>query len=139
MVVALTTAESSPQGLNRGIGRSIAEHRSRAGYSIGDFAAMVGIKYERYKTIEYGRYRISAIDCWRIADALNIGIDELIGRPVPKKGCGVFTADADQVELLECFRNSDDEQKRALLLTARAFSGEATGREGACSTSGREP
>ncbi|MBR3721859.1 MAG: helix-turn-helix transcriptional regulator [Selenomonadaceae bacterium] len=64
-------------------GNNLRQYRESAGYAQAkDFAAMLGIKYTTYIAYEQGREPKYNILC-RIAAALNVTIDELLGYSPP--------------------------------------------------------
>lgn len=65
-------------------GDNLRQYRERAGYAQAkDFAAMLGIKYTTYIAYEQGREPKYNILC-RIASALNVTTDELLGHDLNK-------------------------------------------------------
>lgn len=66
------------------IGTRLRELRKRAGYrSAKAFAEVVGFSTTGYAEYEQGRRGLSYENAWKIADALNISLDELGGRDWP--------------------------------------------------------
>lgn len=62
------------------IGRSLKTARQAAGFSQTKLAKAIGTSHSAISFWENGVNIPNVRDCWSIADALNITIDELIGR-----------------------------------------------------------
>lgn len=64
------------------IGRSIRENRLAQHLSQKQLASMIGVTHAAVSYWENGVNIPNVKDCWKLADALHITIDELVGRPI---------------------------------------------------------
>lgn len=64
----------------KSIGASIKEHRVVRGLSQKQMAALIGVSHVAVSYWENGVNIPNVADCWRLADALGISVDELVGR-----------------------------------------------------------
>ncbi len=62
------------------IGESIKEKRIEQGLSQQKLANLIGVTHASISYWENGVNIPNVLDIWKIADALNMSIDELIGR-----------------------------------------------------------
>ncbi len=62
------------------IGKSIKEKRIEQGLSQQKLANMIGVTHASISYWENGINIPNVLDVWKIADALNMSIDELVGR-----------------------------------------------------------
>ena len=62
------------------IGKSIKEKRIEQGLSQQSLANMIGVTHASISYWENGVNIPNVFDVWKIADVLNISIDELVGR-----------------------------------------------------------
>ena len=62
------------------IGAAIIENRQAAGLSQKQLAAKAGVSHAAVSYWENGVNVPNVADCWRVADALGLTVDELIGR-----------------------------------------------------------
>lgn len=62
------------------IGKSIKEKRIEQGLSQQKLANMIGVTHASISCWENGINIPNVLDVWKIADALNMSIDELVGR-----------------------------------------------------------
>ncbi len=62
------------------IGKSIKENRIAQGYTQKQLAQKIGVTHAAISYWENGVNIPNVKDCWLIADALDITIDELVGR-----------------------------------------------------------
>lgn len=65
---------------NNVIGKSIRENRTAQHLSQKQLAAMIGVTHAAISYWENGVNIPNVKDCWLLADALHITIDELVGR-----------------------------------------------------------
>ena len=66
--------------MNKTIGKSIKEKRIEQGLSQQTLANLIGVTHASISYWENGVNIPNVLDVWKIADVLNISIDELIGR-----------------------------------------------------------
>ena len=66
--------------MNKTIGKSIKEKRIEQGLSQQTLANLIGVTHAAISYWENGINIPNVLDVWKIADVLNISIDELIGR-----------------------------------------------------------
>ncbi|MGN1212526.1 MAG: helix-turn-helix domain-containing protein [Christensenellales bacterium] len=64
----------------RNIGKSIKLNRLSQGMSQQQLAKLIGVTHASISYWENGVNIPNVNDCWSLADALNISIDELVGR-----------------------------------------------------------
>lgn len=64
------------------IGKSIKLKRLEKGWSQETLAKHIGVTHAAISFWENGVNIPNVQDCWKIADALNITIDELVGRTI---------------------------------------------------------
>lgn len=62
------------------IGKSIKEKRIEQGLSQQKLADLIGVTHASISYWENGINIPNVLDVWKIADALNMSIDELVGR-----------------------------------------------------------
>ena len=62
------------------IGKNIKEKRLEHGITQSKLAELIGVTHAAISYWENGVNIPNVLDCWKIADVLNITIDELIGR-----------------------------------------------------------
>lgn len=62
------------------IGKSIKENRTAQGLSQQSLAKLIGVTHASISYWENGVNIPNVLDVWKIADALNMSIDELVGR-----------------------------------------------------------
>ena len=62
------------------IGKSIKDNRIAQGYTQKQLAQKIGVTHAAISYWENGVNIPNVKDCWLIADALDITIDELVGR-----------------------------------------------------------
>mgnify|MGYP002521084646 FL=1 len=62
------------------IGKSIKDNRLTQGYTQKQLAQKIGVTHAAISYWENGVNIPNVKDCWLIADALDITIDELVGR-----------------------------------------------------------
>lgn len=65
---------------NNEIGIAIKRARKTAGFTQPALAAIVGVSHAAISYWENGVNIPNVLDCWKLADALGITIDELVGR-----------------------------------------------------------
>lgn len=65
---------------NNVIGKSIKENRLAQHLSQQQLAAKIGVTHAAVSYWENGVNVPNVKDCWLLADALNISLDELVGR-----------------------------------------------------------
>lgn len=70
--------ETEKRLLNSAIGAVIRGERTKRGFSRQDLADRSGIKFETVKSIETGRYKVSAVDMANAADAMGMSPVELV-------------------------------------------------------------
>ncbi|GAA1908479.1 hypothetical protein GCM10009716_18020 [Streptomyces sodiiphilus] len=63
------------------VGERIAEARHAAGMSQGDLAEQVGLDRTMVVRMESGRRRITALELFRLAEALDVPVAHLVSRP----------------------------------------------------------
>lgn len=66
--------------MKNAIGKSIKEKRIEQGLSQQALANMIGVTHASISYWENGVNIPNVFDVWKIADVLNISIDELVGR-----------------------------------------------------------
>lgn len=83
-----------------------------------EIAAMLGMPVRTYGSYEREERTLSLVVAAQIADALDVTIDELVGRDftVP-----ILTLNWEERTLIRLFRSMNDSQKQILLDTARNF------------------
>lgn len=92
------------------IGRQLQRLRKDAGYkSAAAFAKKLGIKTGTYTSYEQGEAGFSIERAWDMADALQVTLDELVGREWPPGGSPTLTA--DERGLVDSYRLMDGEQR----------------------------
>lgn len=90
----------------------LKELRKKAGYSNrDDFARAVGISAATYKSWETGARKIKLDEACKLADFLDVSLDELAGRWDYVGRC----ADERQRSLDDAYRSLDDEGRDAAL------------------------
>ncbi|NHM14466.1 helix-turn-helix domain-containing protein [Xiamenia xianingshaonis] len=98
---------------NKMVGERIKQKRIEAGYTrLPLFAEeKLGIKPDTYRRYEMGTVALSLELAWRIADVLEMTLDELVGRTFASKL--VISDDLDPIErhILERFRGLEAEDK----------------------------
>lgn len=62
------------------IGKAIKENRLSAGLTQKQLAKQIGVTHAAISYWENGINVPNVKDCWLLADALNVTIDELVGR-----------------------------------------------------------
>lgn len=62
------------------IGNTIKQRRKEKGWSQDKLANMIGVTHAAISFWENGVNIPNVLDCWKLADAMQISIDELIGR-----------------------------------------------------------
>lgn len=68
--------------MEKKIGQSIKEKRLENGLSQEKLAKEIGVTHAAISFWENGVNIPNVLDCWKIADVLNITIDELVGRTI---------------------------------------------------------
>ena len=89
------------------IGRRIRECRKLQGIQQSDLAARVGCEPAYISKIESGEKGLSIVRLLEIADALNVSVDDLLGRLVGRNQISA--------ELLEIFEDCDSEEMQILI------------------------
>ncbi len=64
------------------IGKTIKEKRLEKGWSQEQLGKIIGVSHASISFWENGVNIPNVLDCWKLAEALKISIDELIGRVV---------------------------------------------------------
>lgn len=62
------------------IGKTIKQKRKEKGWSQDKLATTIGVTHAAISFWENGVNIPNVLDCWKLADAMQISIDELIGR-----------------------------------------------------------
>lgn len=65
-------------------GDSIRQHRLEAGYTIKYLSYVTGISEQTIRSVEKGKHKSSMPVIIKIADALKLSLDEMLGREVKK-------------------------------------------------------
>lgn len=65
------------------IGKAIWLARQKAGLGVSELAEKAGIVVSTIRSYEHGRSLPGLWTLWHLADALGIGLDELVGRAAP--------------------------------------------------------
>jgi transcriptional regulator with XRE-family HTH domain len=99
--------------MDSGIGARIRDARTTRGMTQADLAQAVGVSRSAVAQWETDRAGQVTGNLARIADALRIPVDRLIGRDP-----GEAPADATEVAMLRLWRECDDADRQLLLQTA---------------------
>ena len=96
------------------------EIRERRGLSQKEVAAKLEMPVRTYGGYERGERTLSLDVAAQIADVLDVTLDYLLGRQIPKKET-LRKEVAEEAELVELFRRMQPEHRTLLLDNARAF------------------
>jgi transcriptional regulator with XRE-family HTH domain len=109
--------KSAPDAIDVAVGARIRERRRAIGMSQSDLGKRLGVTFQQVQKYERGANRISGSTLVRTAEALGVGVQDLL-----EPGKDELPADAR--ELLAVFRKIDDRrQRRAVIEMARIISG----------------
>lgn len=115
---------------NKAIGKALQKARVAAGFKTAkEFAVSRSMSVRTYTNYEQGTRSLSAELIWEFADAFGCSADELIGRAwspslIPASDDFRLTTDRDEIEILDRFKSCTNKGKNALLVSARALSGD---------------
>ena len=89
--------------------------RRRAGFkSAKAFAEHIGMPTATYTKYEQGNTKLTLLQAWEFADALDCTIDEIAGREPPEA-----SLTDDEWDVVDGYRTADESQKRRMLVAAR--------------------
>lgn len=107
------------------LGARIKTLRKSAGFkSAKSFAESAGVSANAYVECEQGRSSLTYANAWKIADALEITLDELGGRAWPPEGSEAShpsPADPARAELVAIYDSCERPAREGILASARSM------------------
>lgn len=110
----------------KSIGKNLQKLRKDSGFkSAKAFAETAGINSGTYTSYEQGERSFTCETAWIMADALDVTLDELVGREWPPGGSPALTP--EERKLVDDYRRADESDRPALASMAAAvgYAGEA--------------
>ncbi len=109
------------EALRKHIGKHLQAKRKAAGYkSAKSFAEHMGIAPTAYTEYEQGRHMFTIKQAWEFAEALGVGIDELVGHEATRE-----YADPRQEQMNGCYETLNEESKEIIAGVVASFAADA--------------
>lgn len=103
--------------------RALVELMKRNGMSQADLSRISGVKKSAISTYVNDTSEPSLINARKIADALNVRIDMMVGLE-PSGDLGRLQLNDDEQELIDVYRSTDARGRDAIMAVARSQAGD---------------
>lgn len=107
--------------LRKHIGKHLQKARKDAGFkSARSFAESAGLEPTTYTAYEQGARAFNIEQAWEFAEALGVGIDELVGHEATRE-----YADPRQEQMNGCYETLNEESKEIIAGVVASFAADA--------------